>query len=312
MKFELKIVLVFMVLILSNCKALKESKLIENESVKINMINAFYYNQDVKNFQSNVDGHNDENNLFSTFSPDLVLNWKAVKITDPFYNDSKSYMASYSVKNSYNDFFDPKDLDLEKNSNYQESIPNDLLSFNYVGFEVIRLIREETVSRIRLDFELNHSRKFIRINPSSLLINKTKVRLLKKDNNIDLELNIIINSSWIDKNGVFQNIELLNSNISIDNIVIGKYYCNLKICDYKELLNEIKIENNNSIFDKSSEWFPLMPVSINNNKRIGNGNFTIQVIVIEVDDHKEKVNKNKELNKNNQSEFIKGLQELSN
>ena len=149
-------------------------------------------------------------------------------------------------------------------------------SINLKSIDIIRFVEtnqseQDTASLVKFKIETSADGKFMRLVPYELMVNYSKARMDLFDKNIDMNMVLSIDASWVDSD-MEQNItEIFRTEILFRNILLRKKYNEKDLSKYK------------------TTWMPLIPRSYLTEETYGYGNFTFKANVTEYDDYNKRV-----------------------
>ncbi|MCM4166334.1 hypothetical protein KCTC52924_03265 [Arenibacter antarcticus] len=202
-----------------------------------------------------------------------VINWGVSGATTLIDKQAEKYTADYSASISRSDF-------------YVSGVRKNELLQKYKGFEVIRKadivatnggsLRSQVSSNFVFHFDLNPEKTFMSLNPKKIVVHYAKAKLNEKDHNLDVLVAISISSTWVDAGKTFNKKEIASLEFRFSDIVINQNYD----------------ENSDLIKSQLNNWFPLPPISVDNENNVeDHGYFDIDIKVIETDDFGKRLEK---------------------
>ena len=199
------------------------------------------------------------------------VEWIFTRSNTVINDKNKKYVKVYNANYCRDDFY------------YKDKNSNEIKLANPI-FEIRRYYNSsELASNICLAFELSRDNTLLRMKPLKLKIDKTKIRLRKLDNDLDIKINIDIKGFWMDEEKGIRSKKVVDVNINLKNIVLGKEYKLNKIGSDEYISYDNKKSINKNI---KTEWFAPIPISIDkNNNYLTNsfGNYSITIEVMEID-----------------------------
>ncbi|MCG2461403.1 hypothetical protein K8352_11635 [Flavobacteriaceae bacterium F89] len=157
-------------------------------------------------------------------------------------------------------------------SHFYKNVSGIAHSLNYESVTLTRKVGIEgsqtTVSQITIKFSTDGSGTFLSLQPLNIKIDKSKAKLRRNDNTLDLVLQVQMISYWIDRDQQYHAEETANIAIPVYNIELGRSY-----------------GPQDEELSKNSKWFLPVPLSHREDGQVfGNGTFSLVVTVTELDD----------------------------
>ena len=253
---------------LLSCASNKTSEVVRNESVELNLS----YETDSLNQQT----------ILGIPLADRVIDFSVKTIGSVLEKEAAKYKASYFASKVGKDFYETKVINGKENR-----------SLKYNTLEIVRKagIPQEKVANIQFKFEFDESGYFFRLRPHYIKIDKTKAKRNLKDETIDLIIDVTLFGYWVINGLEYHSEAVSESSFNIRNIKVG------------EILNDPNI-----LREYTSDWLVSAPISSNKiGELVGNGNYKFEVIISEVDDFGEKVEKASIHFKDNETKIIELL-----
>lgn len=178
---------------------------------------------------------------------------------------------------------------------------NNTAEGNALNYESITISRKakingvlESVSDLTLKLATDGSGTFLSLQPVRIKIDKSKAKLLRKDNTLDLVIQVQIISYWVGTDQEYHAEETASITLPVYNIELGRTYGSQDV----ELAN-------------GSGWFLPVPLSHREDGQVfGNGTFSLKVIVTEVDDFGKRIGSISDLVNNNEAALKDWLLQL--
>ncbi len=189
----------------------------------------------------------------------IIVDFVVTRTAAELKKEAKRYSATWSGFVADDNFYFPDD--------YSISL-REIVVKRFADGDVTTPVFEAHLKLLQSADELA-----FRLMPVSVKINKTKAKLTRWDNDVDVDLKIEIEALYSNNERV-ENIDIGDLDIQLRNLEIGK---------------EWKPDAQQPI---TSQWFPAIPISKSaNGKRIGTGNYVVKVHVFENDDFGKNVEK---------------------
>lgn len=225
-----------------------------------------------------------------------VIDWSFGKVETFLEKRSKEYVAKYSGSFSDDKFYKKSGTDYKLN--------NPVIEINRFHST------NKLASSIQLAFEDNLDKSLLRVKPLKIKIDESKARLKKKDNDLDLKIDLKIKAYWkAGKEGI-QTKTVAEVSFEVKSINLGKTYTLVKINNHEYVSDNGNVSINKNI---KTDWFAPVPISIDDSGNfISNsfGNYSVEVEVTEIDDYGDKVmqfGKDIESSKSVLSELVKEI-----
>ncbi len=224
-------------------------------------------------------------------SKEFVATYSKTYSGDDFYtlsNEKKKVAKETSAKKIFKHTSTDKDtiITYERETIIKEMVEQNKqkLNLKYEDLEIYRYIGEEEASYIKLSFFTNSDNSLLAIRPTVVEIKKTKARLKKSDNNLDLTVGIKIHGYHKDKAGKNLKELLGDVNFTLKDITIDKKYV-----EHDGFFTHDKSPTVNK--DIRTDWFFPVPISHELKEKTSGayGNFSITVNVQESDEYSKRI-----------------------
>jgi hypothetical protein len=137
---------------------------------------------------------------------------------------------------------------------------------------------------------------FLRLVPERLKVGYCKAKLAMGDKNVDLEMNISLNTFWIDNDKTYKSESIGPLNVILYNVPLRKELSKEKLADY------------------ATPWFSVIPRSHLDDNAFGTGNYALRITVKEYDEYgTNRITFNERFNYDSNREDAKGaINDVSN
>ncbi len=211
-----------------------------------------------------------------------VIDFAVTSVSQYLETESRKYTASYGGKYIGDDFY-------TNNTGVE-------LTYDKIAIERFILdsqgaeSKEIMASSLLLDFGTNKEGSLLTLQPARLVIHKSKAKLRKGDDNLDLLILINISGYWQAKTGEIKSRTLGEMELVLSNIKLGETYSLKKGEEGESFLETAGGARSN--YNCMSDWFAPVPLSLDEKGKVlveARGNYTIDIQVTEVDDYASKL-----------------------
>ncbi|MEH6681815.1 MAG: hypothetical protein V7724_14795 [Sediminicola sp.] len=220
--------------------------------------------------------------------------------------ESLKYTASYSAKIVGDDFYlgANEKNDVSKVAKNGPGEPTGVLRYGGVHLQRLAAHKkgDSTSSVVELEFAFRKDLggQLLFLEPIFLRVDRTKAKLRKGDGNVDLMVDLRWNASWLEGSRKFQQKTLAEMSYLFKGVQLKKDYAT------GDTANNIK-----DLLASHPDYFPPIPVSLSDGDvPVGYGNFTLEIIVTEVDDYGQRIAEKASGFRDKESDIAKALKSL--
>ncbi len=211
-----------------------------------------------------------------------VIDFAVGRVSQIIETESKKYTASYGGSYIGDDFY--------TDNSGEELTYDNIVVERFIAGTKGSESKEIKAASLLLGFGSNKEGSLLTMQPVQLVIHRSKAKLKKGDESLDLVVSVNISGYWQAKNGEIKSRKLGDIELLLVNISLGETYTLKKDGEGVSFLETEGGAKSN--YNCISKWFAPVPLSVDekgNPLEEARGNFTIDIVVTEMDDYSGKL-----------------------